>query len=264
MGQAKMADVLATPGETSRLGDLLHRLALAGSMPSDQPEASANDDPASVALRLILREIDETVLPRHLTVFDGDHPMARLVVSNRRLLALEYDQDTASEPPSDSEAAARLFARQLRKLTSRARSLGLRATGRASDIGIAGVSCSAQRLAQAAGLSETEGGTNQLDAFLDHVKPFSHGWARTGEDADSKGGDADLSFQLAELIASGYGQPRPVGVAPLRPECAVLPLPEEVSLVMATEGRRRLLAVIPTVSSPEIMSFWAGIYRTDG
>ncbi|MCA0869801.1 hypothetical protein LCL97_03090 [Seohaeicola saemankumensis] len=258
-----MADVLETSGGLSRLGDLVHRFVLAGSEAAHDGAGNRGGDPVSAALRLILREIDETVLPRYLTVYDSDRPLARLVVSNRRLFALECEGTAATEAPSDPPAAARVFVKGLRNLATTATALRIRTSGRALEIGHSGVSCSASHLAAAAGLSENGGDADRLDAFVDQVKPFCHGWARCGLQDTETGGDAELADHLIGLSETGYGLARSARVAPSRPECAILPLPEEVSLVVAADGRRRLIAVIPTETAPDVLSVWAGIYRSD-
>ncbi len=263
MGRAEMTNVLETSGGLSRLGDLVHRFVLVGAEAAHDKAGNCGGDPVSAALRLILREIDETVLPRYLTVYDSDRPLARLVVSNRRLFALECEGNVATEVPSDPPAAARVFVQGLRNLAATATILRIRTSGRALEIGHSGVSCSASHLAAAAGLSENGGDADRLDAFVDQVKPFCHGWTRCGAQDNRTGGDSELADHLIGLSETGYGLTKSSRVAPARPECAVVPLPEDVSLVVAADGRRRLIAVIPTETASEVLSVWAGIYRSD-
>lgn len=257
MGQVVKAHETGDTGGTTRLADLLHRLAQTG------PDVMAGE-PGVMNLRLMLREIDETVLPRELSVFDGQRLLARLKVSNRRLVDLIVVGDDAQDRDLEPDAAERVFARQLAELAGRGKHLQVRVTARAPEFGQTGISCSAARLATAAGLDASQGlDLCALDAFQDRLTPQAGAWIRVGSSPGEvcSGGDRVAVARLQALHARGFASASPMQVARNQPGCTLLPLPGNLNLVVAVDGRRRLLALIPASRATAVTSDWSAIYR---
>lgn len=267
MGQAEMADVVELQRGSSRLYALLHRLSAAGGNESAADCEAAGGDVATSNMLKILREIDETVLPRYLTVFDGDTAVARLLVSNRRLMEVDVEGEADTAAVADPEAAARVFARRLRHVAGQCQQLDIRVTGRDLITGHSGISCSAAQLAAVAGLS-APGAARQdrMNRFLERVKPLVKAWVQTGTHSgeEAEGGDTDLAERLRNLSRDGYGQVRRGRVSPGRPDCAVLPLSGIESLVCASDGDARVLALVSGGAAADILAAWSEIYRSAG
>ena len=101
----------------SRLARVLTRLAEPG-----QGLPSVVDGGANEILAVLLREIEETVMPRRLSLFDGANELIRLVISNRRLVSTPAPapppRSTSRSPTRPASATTRSSARPRRRIPS--------------------------------------------------------------------------------------------------------------------------------------------------
>ena len=77
----------------------------------------------------LLIEIDETMLPRQLTLFFGPNAVAKLRVGHRRLLSLEPASNTGTNHPADTASLAQSYAQQLQQLSAMYRDTGFASPG---------------------------------------------------------------------------------------------------------------------------------------
>ncbi|MEX0338381.1 MAG: hypothetical protein AB3N11_05000 [Arenibacterium sp.] len=240
----------------SRLRQVIARAAEARARAPDQL-VSRKGDPDRLLVSL-LREVDETVLPRMITLENDKGARARLAVSNRRLCAVEIPghPDAGGSVPNDK--VAQVFVARLRGFLdgceqikmSRKRSIGAE--------GEDGASCSALKLARSGGIPLSQlGYAAGLNGFLQAVAPTARTWlylpARGKE--PQQGGATEflpvLSAFHEEARALRKGQ-----IADARPHCTVLDLNDALILVRAQAGGDALLALAPASAKLAIMSAW--------
>lgn len=217
---------------------------------------------ADPGLAGVLHEIDTIVLPRQVTLFDGDRAVARLVVSNRRLQSVEPADGPAGDgeiaAPTDPGAAARLFSARLCEIAARAPELSARVTGRVALFGQTAMGCTAAALAAEAGIGQggDAGAGPVVDSFLEALRDKAVAWLRTGPDGTRTGGDPALVRALAQAQGRGLGR-RPQGrLGPNRPECQFVPLSDSLALVCAESARAGLVALVPTAALAGAMDAW--------
>lgn len=127
------------------------------------------DVPARDFARLISRlsqEINETVLPRTFTLCSDTGTEATVVISNRRLIALEIGErkvELDAERYRDAGAVAREYAKAIKALFLRSGPMRLRLVGRAPAIMAQGRTCTATHISQVA---HQPGFENRMKAFL--------------------------------------------------------------------------------------------------
>lgn len=208
----------------------------------------------------VLREIDETVLPRRFALANDAGVLAHLSITSRRLIGVQLPgHDTVSDtaPPST----------QFAKLIARACAAGgpfhLNLSDRDGAISEAGQSCTVEDLRSAISNLPTE---NQLHGFSGQIEPMALAWLFF---ADAKtdphhGGDATHFTLLAELAAKtrrdAAGRAGPAAKIAAKPSCTVLPLDDTQCIAIATDGNTLFLAVLSREHGATAADHWTALY----
>lgn len=214
----------------------------------------------------LMREIDETILPRRLGLFSGGDQVAVVTVSNRRLLDLEIDGhkvDPGADTDSSPETFARIHAQALKVLSVRSGSLTLRVIGRAPQALASGASCLAHHLAA---FRDTACLVNRLETFLEHVHPRSRGWIlRIADAEDTRNAPEREVFQrltiLAQNVSTRNGSRERCGnVNWSGPLCTSFRMSDDMRALIASEGNDWLIAALPEREVSSAMARWTAIY----
>ncbi|WP_139837814.1 hypothetical protein [Roseovarius litorisediminis] len=219
-----------------------------------------------ILLRAILVEIDETILPREITLTADTGATAVLTVSNRRLLSLFLSDDETGqtgELPSDPTSAAKQYISRLLYMFGRCDEVALEVSERAPAKLAVGLSCSAQSLADAAGLCDIYGPLNpSLDRFLQDIKDMACAWIELGPPpaAQKSHGSEGLikmleNFERASLNrGQTLAQAQKIGGQ--EPSCVLLPLKGDRLLTMVVSRNTKLIALTQTSEKQAICDNW--------
>ncbi|WP_238368983.1 hypothetical protein [Heliomarina baculiformis] len=237
----------------SRLARALTRLAEPG-----QGLPSVVDGGAEAILDVLLKEIDETVMPRRISLLQGADLLIRLVVSNRRLVSTRLPDCPNFVAPVDPRAAAQLWAGQLNTVLSDVRSARF-VFERSSEHEVTdAVGCSATMLAKAAGIKPpTPEAPRNLSDFFAVIEGFAIAWIfmPTKGSGDKRGGDAALVVRLAEFAARNRSATKPrLGAA--QPECVILPLAGGINFLSASLGDEELFAFVSSSRVGQAINAW--------
>ena len=219
-------------------------------------------------LQRVLQEIDETVLPRRLTISCRPGGAVRMVVSNRRLVTLDLDGEDAAEwrpACGDPVEAARHFAGRLSRVLRSCSEARLMRPERIGTFEPSGVSCSARLLAAAAEVADhrhsakTAGGDFHslvAKAALARIEVTPQ------SDTPERHGPGDLVAGLDDLlerIRSGqFFFPHDSRFRPEGSQCLAAPLTATTSLLVAVHQGAWIIALLPGDSVDEILGTWAG------
>jgi len=217
-------------------------------------------------IECLVREIDETVLPRRLALFSGDDAVATMVVSNRRLLELDIDgRKVGMDANKDAspETVACAYAHALKTLSARSGPLVLRMVGRAPQALTSSEACSARHLAE---FSETPYLKNRLRTFLKQFHTASHGWIFRAGDGDVVGHDPDEEIfksltALEQKVRSqadsrkGFRQlDRPT------PLCVAFSISDNIQAMVVSDGNDLLVAALSHSDMTRALQQWSAIY----
>ena len=215
----------------------------------------------------LLREVDETILPRRMDVETGGQVVAHLHVAARRLvhLTLPGPQISGVGGLKAPDQIAMMFANQLLTVLTGATELTLRLSRLAPDPNAANTGCSARRLAGAASLEI--GPTNHQDAardFFAALGRYSIAWLTLDPDGVPIAGDGseiqiarlsemaqqdldDLDWQLERTIPH-----------PGAPGCLLLNYSDDVGfcLLYGRSDVGGFMAVLPAQAVPKIQPLW--------
>lgn len=240
----------------SRLRQVIARAAEARATGPDRLEARKGD-PDRLLVSL-LREVDETVLPRLITLENEKGAKARLAVSNRRLCAVEIVEGQVETAKVPAAEVANLFVNKLREFLDGCRQVKVCRKRSIGAEGEEGASCSALKLARSGGIPLSQlGYAAGLNGFLQILAPIAQTWLfLPGRGMEpQQGGEsaylAVLSSFHEEARAMQKGQ-----IANTRPQCTVLSLSEDLIVVRAQAGGDALLALVPASAKADIMSAW--------
>lgn len=225
--------------------------------------ARADGDPglhagAPAPMSLIAREINETVLPRRITVLDGSRVVARLLVSNRRLYAVETDTGADRADLSDPQEAAGFFAQTLRQATRGLARVGFRARPDEFDKADYATSCAARALAMAADVPLGDRHTlTGLAPFRDALGPVAAAWllVTASGDSEDSGGDAGLVSGL-QAVRREMDTAKKSRFGARNVSCTVLPVADGRAIALASAGGHRLLALIPRDATQTVINAW--------
>lgn len=247
-----------------RLRDAFARVA----MPTDALRVE-KERPAQTYQELIqylAREIDETVLPRRLVLVSGDQGLATLVVSNRRLIELEIGEtkiEFGADGDADADSVARTYALALKKLTVQSGPIHVRPGGRALQAATSSTACTAMRLAEFSTAARFE---NRMKAFLKLIHARSRGWIyRPGEgEAVAHDPDTEIHLRLKTLEQQAIDQACHKGnlsrVNRTGPVCAAFALSDEIQVIIATDGKDRLVVALPHTDVAKSIGHWKQIF----
>lgn len=212
-------------------------------------------------LHSLLREIDETILPRQLTLYFDQQLVAELTVSHRRLLSFNLTATPASA--SDRSSVAQTYAQQMRQLVASYNGAGFRITRQPCDIGIESESCSAKLLVDTLAAQQDQ---SQLQGFLSLAAPSALAWMVQDNNAETTdcSGPEDLIQRLTGL-ANSSAAARQKRSATLRvPDqtatCMVLTMSPEVRVVLAVHQSEVLLIALPTRNLDTALHEWRSIF----
>lgn len=261
MVQPAVQDLQAAALPASELEQAVRRLSL--SCEDIRARARRAAEGRAPLAEVLLQEIDETVLPRELSIFAGADPKAVLTVAHRRLagVALQGVPDGASEA-DDPQMAAALFAGRLKRLETEISGCGFTIMRRACKAPAGAGSCTAQMLRDA--LSETPE-DSRLDLFRAAVQARASAWIfepAGGGPLDTGGAQGvlgQLDAARAALVAGLQGTRRPP-MFQSKPECFVLPLSPDARVIAATDAGQVLLLACSPPQAEEIMSKWQAVY----
>ena len=253
---------------SSRLHDVIRRFievthTLAGDWTID---ANGIDE----LMLTLLREIDETMLPRAFSISTDTGMSARMLISNRRLICLDIDSNARSTDqslPTDPEAAANLYARQLQDVFHRSREIRFRSTGRENEAMATSISCSAQGLAESFGIPlNSQSKPNKLDEFIRKVEPFALASVRVSsgqQDQDVHGSDQMVSLLTALVQRRAKTAPhhtQPPQIASAQPRCEIVQLNDALSLVQAFEQDEKILFLVGAEEIGNVSTNWQRVY----
>jgi len=211
-------------------------------------------------IRLVARQIEETVLPRSYALIADRQDLARLSISNRRLMALSLvTQETDIGADEGALSAAQIYARRLHALARDAAGpVRLHLLGRASGLGGGMASCSARALVESFAALGGDGG---LDGFFELLSGQCLAWLRVegGQGETGSDGPADVLATLRRLLPEHgrTGCPK-VGQ---KPACTVIALGDAGRAVIATDGAACMLALVPEAALAAVLAAWKASQR---
>lgn len=243
MGMTAQIRPQAAPPGSGRLAGAIGRL-------------SAGDEAAGTAnpIQAVLREIDETVLPRRITLRSETGAAVDLLVSNRRLYAVTVGGEAGADP-SDPQEAAGIFARRLKAALGQVRRVTLHAARPEVDPDVQHIGCTAQALAQAIGVAFRANTAAGLEEFLAWIEAEALAWLRPGKGgAERSGGAADLIGPLRAFAGrTPEGATQVGGRAPL---CSLLPLPDGRLVLSVSGAGRGMVAVLAEDRRGALLDIW--------
>lgn len=256
-----VAENIELPDETT--GTLLRLLSRLSAQTSD-----LHDDKRGAAagraclLQTLLYEIDETILPRHLTLYFDHGAVAELKICHRRLLSLDLI-DGPGQSPVAHETAVQTYLWQLLTLEAAYKDTGFRIKRRACDTVIETESCSARQLVDALASQQHD---SRLNRFLGLVNTGCFGWVLFGDDTSNvkcSGPDA-LVHQLTDLARADAAARQTHGQALRIPDAApsfmVLSMHGETRVIVARDHSETLLLALPAHQLTTASLAWHGIF----
>lgn len=212
-------------------------------------------------LQCLLREIDETILPRQLTLYFGQQVAAELTVSHRRLLSL--DLTGVSSSVGNQSSIAQVYAQRLRQLVLSNKDTGFRIARQPCEIGAESESCSARLLMETLA---TQLGQGRLRSFMSSVGNDAEAWVFQDDSTtktDSFGPDDQIQrlTDLANSDAVARQKRRPTPRVPDQaPSCMVLTMSPNMRVIVACDRTEILLLTLPTQNLDAAMQAWRSIF----
>ena len=216
----------------------------------------------SELIESLLELIDETVLPRRLSIKSGDFGLGELTVAHRRLTSISLvgsSDQNSFKPPNDPEFAAKHYAMCIKALAALLGDNTYQVEVSACDYSSEMVSCSIQRLEEVLRPEEKNG---RLSAFLSDNQGRALAWLlRDKGAADVKvAGDERIANLLVEFagmhdaaLPEGNGS---VSTLPGRYFCSVLSLNSAINLLWLGDGRSHALVAMSGEHSREALRRW--------
>ena len=215
-------------------------------------------------LHSLLIEIDETMLPRQLTLFFGQNAVAKLRAGHRRLLSLELTNETGAADPVDATSVAQTYANQLQQLSATYQDTGFRIARLACETGVETQSCSATQIADCLVPQASQG--SRLSRVLSSIGALADAWALQGEDAAELGnsGPEALTNRLTELaradrVAKANSQ-QALRMPELIPSYMVLTISSDTRVIIAWDQSETLLLVLPAQQVPTANTIWHQVF----
>lgn len=251
--------------EEPRLCSVVKRFASVGG-PGD-PARHAIVPDRHAMLSAVIREIDETLLPRQIRVEADTGATALLTVSSRRLVWLETSApDPAPLPDHDPNAAATWFIDRLETTFRNSRKIAFRISDRRPVVETSAVSCSAGQLRQAAGLARpieaSEISFHEVLHSLEAIADASILWRRGAAQAEEKGPDDLIGLLNCCERAQSNGRIGRTQFKPAVPTCALLSLDDYTTLLIAEYQGERFFAAISTARTDVAMHAWKTYTRS--
>ncbi len=258
------ADISTTHQDDSGLARLLHRFALQQSLSYGVPIKPDSD--GRNVLRVLLEEVDETMLPRQLTLNCQPAGIVRVLASNRRMSGIEIvgspkaDQSAAPTGPAE---LANHYASTLSQIFAHCSEVTLLPPERIENLQSSDCSCSAQLVAEAARLDcFTSDNTQSFDGFFSALKDVAEAWVEFGSDHAQSGAGGppehvdhlSTTFRKFRELAS-----LPSGKTKFRssaPEFICAPLTDNDALIACSRQKGWFLAIVPADQIEELSTQW--------
>ena len=251
----------STP-ETSTIGHLRRALARVAAADADLRSSLGQvaETPEEL-IALVARQIDETVLPRSYALIAAGQELARLSISNRRLMALDLAAPQAG-PGADETGlgAAQIHARRLHALARDAAPAPMRLhlLGRAGGLGGGMASCSARALSESFAALQGDGG---LQGFFELLSGQCLAWLRLegGQGETACDGPAEL-VALLRRLSPEHGRTSCPRLGQ-KPACTVIALGPARRAVIASDGAACMLALVPEAAMGAVLAAWKATQR---
>ncbi|MBT8155673.1 hypothetical protein KMP13_17750 [Epibacterium ulvae] len=201
---------------------------------------------AQAAMDQILAEIDGIMLPREVTVFCGATAVARLVISQRRLVGLALANGWRGD----------LFD-GVRRLLTQCDGQDLRFQRHVAQAPIGAESLSAEMI-RARLWSTAENGPARWQQFQNDIAAHTLAWLEISGDGQWRQGGALQDQALLEHLAQRMQGPEGVGV---KAQASILPVTRaDQNLLVARAGRMRSLALIRAPAMAEVAALWQRVF----
>ncbi|MDU8927834.1 hypothetical protein RXV86_10605 [Alisedimentitalea sp. MJ-SS2] len=211
-------------------------------------------------MQAILREIDETILPRRFDLADDSGPIAHLSIASRRLVRVGLPGDDNSCEIPETTTAAAYFTILLERACKAGGPFRLERIGRDDTISDSGQSCSVQDMRDALATMSMAG---KPHALFKQIEPTAISWVFIeGNDAEPRqGGTADHFDMLANLASNERRQAgvhtRLAGKLAAKPTCTILPLGDALRVIVASDQEALLLAVLTVEQVAQVVETWS-------
>ncbi len=249
----------------------------------------SGSDPDAL-LACVLREIDETILPRRIRIETRSGLVAHLQVSARRLVHLDIDGEpgAAGIAAATADETARWFIVRLLAFLSGTDELALRTSRMAWDRNPAEPGCLARHMARVAsvdldrGMGDRGMGDRAMrdramrdraaSGFFEAIARLSVAWLNVDPngrviDCDGPGDQTAwlVEFSRENLAQLEYHLTQTSG-APGTPGCLMLDnhAADGVWLVCSQAGDARFLALVPQQGVARIQPLWQRFFGTSG
>lgn len=246
----------------STLSERLLRLAATPGQLAAERRTLPDAPPARLVA--VLREIDETVLPRCIDLCIDRNPVARLTISQRRLVRLELARRGALR--ADPSVMVRVLADALASLAALPGAMSMVVRRRAVATPSPETACSVAqlRLALSVDLPETGGakssaGLSRLGDTIDRdalatcrwpsaQAPLAFAGAPAWTETLARAADTFRRRQDGTAQRRSFGGPRTEGLA--------LPLGDGQLLVLAAQGGAGIAAIMPEAEGMAAIAHW--------
>ena len=232
----------------------------------ERPRYGITIDPGpegDTALRELLLEIDQTMLPRRIFVQCPPHQGLTLFVSNRRLFAIQKHGQGVAEVPQSPKEAARVFASLLRGAAQESTALVLQEPQALAHFDDVGMSVSTALLADVLGIgdepSSAEGVPEDFKAIRDAAKasliakPCLSFTQTRGAEAEI----AQLQSFWCEYVTQSGLEPTRRRIKHHCRDCFVVPVSRDTHLVVATTDEELwCLALVPRQLVQKLTAGW--------
>ena len=208
-------------------------------------------------LDVLLREVDETVLARRITLHSNDANLASLTVSNRRLVRFEEAVPQGAEPRSQKPTAGELADRLL-DISKRTTGFSTEAVSK-QDIGTgseAGYSVSALRAEF--GVRTGQNTIAHLAQLLRKSAVAQLIWTADMDNADFAGDDKWHAFlkNFAKAALDDAQQTQSAFSNVTHPAALALPITRETALIFACDARSGFAAITALDKGLNILGDW--------
>lgn len=246
---------IGTEAAADRIGLLVQRLA----SPPRKLASERGTLPGTLQPRLsvLLDEIDSIVLPRRLHVKSGQDEIARLIVSQRRLVDIELPGRNPTPPEGASQAMT--LANRLVEIAGWRGPLSLSVSRRSGSAGRAEVACSVAALRSALELATTEGAYDRLIRLVEAQTLALLRWTAKGAQVQFTGTPAlrTTIHAIAESYLDMAAKTRADAKAgPLRTEGMMIPVEGDLALVIASFGKQGFVSVLPRQTALDLIAAW--------
>ena len=205
----------------------------------------------------LLREIDETVLPRRLTVLHDKTPLAELVIANRRLVSAQL---IAS---AQTRSAAQSGLEDVRScLIAISKSVGILSMVtelHTARIPSTDTTWSLAALKAAFNLEDAQACVARLARMIEPVADAYVSWSRSSTPQGGHGSEHIRAFLQAHVLrfcSRSKNRPKSVRFSADKVEGVIVPLSAKTVLVLAGVSDCGIAAIVPASEGFTIVSNW--------